>query len=240
MPSCCLVAGVVGEVAAVQVVHLVLQEEPLSPLQEDFRALRRAMLQKGDLSFRTGFKPSGWQALGLMLVPWNRALGRCKQRADNWLSGAGLFRSSKSYYLYKTGSTFAILAVALAVLVRWHESMWGLISSAFLLGLFWQQGGWLAHDYLHHQVSATYLPHCMDAITCSMLEPRGCSASGCKAVGAEVLGHWLQVFRHRAVNNAFGYFIGNVALVSSALQPCSCAALLARFATAPLQTGRLP
>jgi fatty acid desaturase len=106
-----------------------LLEEPLSPLQEDFRALRRAMLQKG------------------------------------------LFRSSKSYYLYKTGSTFAILAVALAVLVQWHESMWGLIGSAFLLGLFWQQGGWLAHDYLHHQV-----------------------------------------FRHRAVNNAFGYFIGNVAL----------------------------
>lgn len=65
---------------------------------------------------------------------------------------AGLFRSSKSYYLYKTSSTFAILAAALTVLVRWHESMWGLVGSAFLLGLFWQQGGWLAHDYLHHQV----------------------------------------------------------------------------------------
>lgn len=67
---------------------------------------------------------------------------------------AGLFRSSKSYYLYKTGSTFAILAAALAALVRWHESMWGLVGSAFLLGLFWQQGGWLAHDYLHHQARA--------------------------------------------------------------------------------------
>jgi len=27
--------------------HCCVQEEPLSPLQEDFRALRRAMLQKG-------------------------------------------------------------------------------------------------------------------------------------------------------------------------------------------------
>ena len=26
------------------------------------------------------------------------------------------------------------------------------IGSAFLLGLFWQQVGWLAHDFLHHQV----------------------------------------------------------------------------------------
>jgi hypothetical protein len=137
--------------------------------------------------------------------------------ADVWLSGAGLFRSSKSYYLYKTGSTFAILAVALAVLVRWHESMWGLIGSAFLLGLFWQQGGWLAHDYLHHQVSATCLPHCHEDTTYSMLELRGCSASGWEAAVAEAGGRWLQVFRHRAVNNAFGYFIGNVALVSSAL-----------------------
>ena len=132
--------------------------------------------------------------------------------------GAGLFRSSKSYYLYKTGSTFAILAVALAVLVRWHESMWGLIGSAFLLGLFWQQGGWLAHDYLHHQASATCCLHCHDAATEWMFQARDRNAHGWEQVGAEVLGHRPQVFRHRAVNNAFGYFIGNVALVSSAPQ----------------------
>ncbi len=70
---------------------------------------------------------------------------------------AGLFRSSKRYYVWKTGSTFAILAAALTVLVRFRESMWGLVGSAFLLGLFWQQGGWLAHDYLHHQVNWRYL-----------------------------------------------------------------------------------
>jgi len=64
----------------------------------------------------------------------------------------GLFRSSKRWYAWKTGSTFSILAAALTVLIKCHESMWGIVASAFLLGLFWQQGGWLAHDFLHHQV----------------------------------------------------------------------------------------
>ena len=121
------------------------------------------MLQKGDPSSLTGSEPTDWQALGLALL----GIGTCDTSGTSahvWLSGAGLFRSSKSYYLYKTGSTFAILAVALAVLVQWHESMWGLIGSAFLLGLFWQQGGWLAHDYLHHQASADCLSRYHDAI----------------------------------------------------------------------------
>ena len=28
----------------------------------------------------------------------------------------------------------------------------GVVASAALLALFWQQAGWLAHDFLHHQV----------------------------------------------------------------------------------------
>ena len=201
----------------------MLQEEPLSPLQEDFRALRRAMLQKGDLNTTEARLPTGqhWAPPPL----GSETCDGAGPAADIWLSGAGLFRSSKSYYLYKTGSTFAILAVALAVLVQWHESMWGLIGSAFLLGLFWQQGGWLAHDYLHHQASASCSPHCHVAITALLLERTRIRCKCVEKAGAEVLGHWLQVFRHRAVNNAFGYFIGNVALVSSAPQLCSCAAV---------------
>lgn len=64
----------------------------------------------------------------------------------------GLFRSSKRYYMWKTSSTFSILAAALVVLFKYHESMVGIVASAVLLGVFWQQGGWLAHDFLHHQV----------------------------------------------------------------------------------------
>jgi hypothetical protein len=29
------------------------------------------------------------------------------------------------------------------------------MAAAFGLGLFWQQSGWLAHDFLHHQVFDT-------------------------------------------------------------------------------------
>lgn len=54
-------------------------------------------------------------------------------------SHAGLFRSSKRYYAWKTGSTFSILAAALTLLFQYHESMVGIVASALLLGLFWQQ-----------------------------------------------------------------------------------------------------
>jgi acyl-lipid Delta6-acetylenase / acyl-lipid (9-3)-desaturase len=64
----------------------------------------------------------------------------------------GLFNSSKVYYVYKLASTLAILGGALVTLVRYRESNLALVLSAFLLGLFWQQSGWLAHDFLHHQV----------------------------------------------------------------------------------------
>nr|AEU04700.1 fatty acid delta-6-desaturase [Lobosphaera incisa] len=68
------------------------------------------------------------------------------------LQQQGLFRSNKLYYLYKVASTLSLLAAALAVLITQRDSWLGLVGGAFLLGLFWQQSGWLAHDFLHHQV----------------------------------------------------------------------------------------
>lgn len=69
------------------------------------------------------------------------------------LMSEGLFRSNKVYYVFKLASTGAILALALAMLFMAARSSWfAFVGSAFLLGLFWQQSGWLAHDFLHHQV----------------------------------------------------------------------------------------
>lgn len=66
----------------------------------------------------------------------------------------GLLRSSKAYYAFKLSSNFAILSASVAILT-FFPGQWGpLLLSAFLLGLFWQQCGWLAHDFLHHQVFA--------------------------------------------------------------------------------------
>lgn len=69
------------------------------------------------------------------------------------LQAAGLFTASYPYYAYKVLSNLLILWVAseLATSSNFLVNMAG----AILLGLFWQQCGWLAHDFLHHQVFKT-------------------------------------------------------------------------------------
>lgn len=67
----------------------------------------------------------------------------------------GLFDSSKFYYAWKLLSNFAILASSIYCLCSYGESSWPLLTlSAVGVGIFWQQSGWLAHDFLHHQVFA--------------------------------------------------------------------------------------
>lgn len=68
------------------------------------------------------------------------------------LQAEGLFRASKAYYAWKAASTGALAATAAAVLVSCGGAWLGVVASAALLALFWQQAGWLAHDFLHHQV----------------------------------------------------------------------------------------
>ena len=67
----------------------------------------------------------------------------------------GMFNSNKFFYAWKLGSNFSILTSSVALLLysgnRWAQTL----LSAFLLALFWQQSGWLAHDFLHHQVFKT-------------------------------------------------------------------------------------
>lgn len=63
----------------------------------------------------------------------------------------GLFNSSKGYYLYKCTFNMCMWATAVSM-VMFSDSTAVHIASALLLGLFWQQCGWLAHDFLHHQV----------------------------------------------------------------------------------------
>lgn len=70
------------------------------------------------------------------------------------LAKQGMFDSSKTYYLIKVLTNLAILGVSAYLLFsgQAQRSVPGLAASAFLLGLFWQQSGWLSHDFLHHQV----------------------------------------------------------------------------------------
>jgi len=63
----------------------------------------------------------------------------------------GMFNSSKGFYLYKTISTLALWASGIGM-VYYSDSVAMHIASALTMGLLWQQCGWLAHDFLHHQV----------------------------------------------------------------------------------------
>ncbi|KAI9345323.1 fatty acid desaturase-domain-containing protein [Obelidium mucronatum] len=65
----------------------------------------------------------------------------------------GAFESNKLYYLYKIISTFSIGAASAAVLINYGQtSTLAVVGAGMLMALFWQQSGWLAHDFLHHQV----------------------------------------------------------------------------------------
>ena len=63
----------------------------------------------------------------------------------------GMFKSNPWFYVYKCLSNQLLWAVACAM-VYYSDSMLVHAASAMLLGLFFQQCGWLAHDFLHHQV----------------------------------------------------------------------------------------
>ncbi|RCH82247.1 hypothetical protein CU098_006947, partial [Rhizopus stolonifer] len=69
------------------------------------------------------------------------------------LEKEGLFEASTSYYVYKVLSTVLVCVVGLVILQLWGKtSTLAVVISAVIVGLFWQQCGWLAHDFAHYQV----------------------------------------------------------------------------------------
>ena len=66
----------------------------------------------------------------------------------------GLFKSNKLFYAWKVASTLALCVGAAAVALQGGRALsWAAyLASAALMGLFFQQSGWLAHDFLHNQV----------------------------------------------------------------------------------------
>ncbi len=66
----------------------------------------------------------------------------------------GLFNASYTFYAWKVFSNFLLLAAAVYCAVTTTSLSVNMVG-AVILGLFWQQSGWLAHDFLHHQVFKT-------------------------------------------------------------------------------------
>lgn len=63
----------------------------------------------------------------------------------------GMFNASPLYYTWKVVSNLLILSASIYCAVSTDSWAWNM-AGAVLLALFWQQCGWLAHDFLHHQV----------------------------------------------------------------------------------------
>lgn len=63
----------------------------------------------------------------------------------------GMFEASPLYYTWKVTSNLLILGASVYCAITTDSWAWNM-TGAVLLALFWQQCGWLAHDFLHHQV----------------------------------------------------------------------------------------
>ena len=68
----------------------------------------------------------------------------------------GLFTSSPLYYAYKMASTLALACVAAYMVAAFSNDTWAhwamRTAGAILMGIFFQQCGWLCHEICHHQV----------------------------------------------------------------------------------------
>mmetsp|Transcript_28787 Transcript_28787/g.81206 ORF Transcript_28787/g.81206 Transcript_28787/m.81206 type:complete len:488 (+) Transcript_28787:209-1672(+) len=63
----------------------------------------------------------------------------------------GMFKSSMGFYAYKCISQMGMWALAMVMMAK-SDSTLVHVAAALLMGLFFQQCGWLAHEFLHHQV----------------------------------------------------------------------------------------
>ncbi|KAJ1428902.1 fatty acid desaturase [Ochromonadaceae sp. CCMP2298] len=67
------------------------------------------------------------------------------------LVAMGMFNANPVYYVYKFVSTVALLVVSVYLATQFQSFAVHMLGALFL-ALFWQQSGWLFHDFVHHQV----------------------------------------------------------------------------------------
>jgi len=63
------------------------------------------------------------------------------------LEAEGYMERSYGWYVYKTLATYALCALGVYFAFAGH---W--VLSAIFMGVFWQQAGWMSHEYAHHGV----------------------------------------------------------------------------------------
>ncbi|KXS11408.1 delta6-fatty acid desaturase [Gonapodya prolifera JEL478] len=64
----------------------------------------------------------------------------------------GLFKASLLYYAFKVSFNLSIWASSMYLLTKYPKNPAVVFLAGWLTAIFWQQSGWLAHDFLHNQV----------------------------------------------------------------------------------------
>lgn len=109
-------------------------------------------------AFTSFHSPAAWKELALRCIGELDAASKLSDLVHEFralrttLQLNGHFKSSKAYYAFKVASNFALLAASIALLVMAGDSLLITTLAAIFLGVFWQQTGWLSHDFCHHQV----------------------------------------------------------------------------------------
>jgi fatty acid desaturase/predicted heme/steroid binding protein len=80
------------------------------------------------------------------------AFAKDVQELRTVIEKSGWYKSNKLWYTGKVIQTASLAVISVTMLALWGRSFFGMLASAAVCALFFQQSGWLAHDFLHHQV----------------------------------------------------------------------------------------
>ncbi|KAI0048142.1 delta6 fatty acid desaturase [Auriscalpium vulgare] len=73
---------------------------------------------------------------------------------EDTLRKHGYYEASLGYFAFLHLIGFSLLGTSVLTLYRYGHTVGGVMFSAIMLALFFQQAGWLGHDFCHKQVSA--------------------------------------------------------------------------------------
>jgi fatty acid desaturase len=128
-------------------------KKALTPFEEDYRKLYVEIARRGLMQARFVISPFPFRSFGgplPSLPPWSPDK-RLPAPPPPVPSPSPPRACSGLYYTWKILFNLSILGFA-AYLTIAYESLAIKMVSALLVALFWQQCGWLAHDFAHHQV----------------------------------------------------------------------------------------
>ncbi|TPX60662.1 hypothetical protein PhCBS80983_g01612 [Powellomyces hirtus] len=82
----------------------------------------------------------------------NGSFAKDVQELRDIIQQSGWYASSKLWYARNIAQTMAMWGTAIFLMAKFPDSILAVLTSGLLVAVFWQQCGWLAHDFCHRQV----------------------------------------------------------------------------------------